>query len=289
LHGESGTGKEVLARALHAATGRGGPFVAVNCGALPAALVESQLFGHVKGAFSGALRDEAGFVRAAQGGTLLLDEIADLPLSSQATLLRVLQEREVVPVGATRPVAVDVRILAATHRRLEALVQRGEFREDLFARIAGCVLDIPPLRDRKDDLGVLVSSLLRRLAPAAAPAMTFTPDAGRALLAYGWPMNVRELERALATGVALAPDGAIGEAQLPPAVVAALHAPALADEGVTAAHLSERDRQLRLDLLEQLSQHRGNVTEVARAMGKPRTQVHRWCKRFAVDPGVFRR
>ena len=143
LIGESGTGKEVLARSLHQRNGRSAGFVAVNCGAIPSTLVESQLFGHVKGAFSGALRDELGFVRAAHGGTLFLDEIADLPKQSQAALLRVLQEGEVTPVGATQPLKVNLRVIAATHQPLEELVERGEFRRDLFARIAGFVIALP--------------------------------------------------------------------------------------------------------------------------------------------------
>jgi transcriptional regulator with PAS, ATPase and Fis domain len=203
LLGESGTGKEVAARWLHGKTGRNGPFVAVNCGAIPTMLVESQLFGHVKGAFSGALRDEPGLIRAAEGGTLFLDEIGELPKTSQAALLRVLQEREVVPVGATRPVRVDFRLLAATNAPLGEMVERGEFRRDLLARIAGMTVVLPSLRERRFDVGMLVATLLRRLAGDRAGAMTFTPEAGRALLSYEWPFNVRELEQSLATCVAL--------------------------------------------------------------------------------------
>jgi transcriptional regulator of acetoin/glycerol metabolism len=287
LVGETGTGKEVLARRLHAQTRRSGEFVAVNCGALPATLVESQLFGHVRGAFSGAVRDEQGYARAAHGGTLFLDEIADLPKPSQASLLRVLQEREVIPVGATRPVPVDVRLLAATHQPLDDLVERGEFRQDLYARVAGSVLEIPSLRDRLDDMGILIAAILDKIAPETTEELAFAPDTGRALLSYPWPLNIRELEQCLVTCTALARGPRVEIDHLPPKVAAIL-----AERGAVVtsrrSHLTERDERLRLDLLGHLSQCQGNVTDVARAMGKPRTQVHRWCKRFSIDPNVFR-
>jgi transcriptional regulator of acetoin/glycerol metabolism len=288
LLGESGTGKEVLARHLHETVRRAGPFVAVNCGAIPAPLMESQLFGHLRGAFSGAVRDEDGFVRAAHGGTLFLDEVADLPRTSQAALLRVLQEREVVPVGATRPVAVDVQLVAATHQPLETLIERGEFRQDLYSRIAGCALEIPPLRERRDDMGILVAALLRKIAPRTAAGLRFAPEVGRALLAYDWPMNVRELERCVTTCVALATDGEIGEAHLPRNIAAALQAQPAPSSRPSRGPLTERDEKLRLELLAQLSDHHGNLADVARAMGKARTQIHRWCQRFSIDPNVFR-
>jgi transcriptional regulator of acetoin/glycerol metabolism len=288
LLGDSGTGKEVLARRLHARGRRPGPFVAVNCGAIPQGLVESQLFGHVKGAFSGASRDETGHVRAAHGGTLFLDEIADLPKASQAALLRVLQEKEVVPVGATSPVAVDMRLLAATHQPIERLVERGRFREDLYARIAGCTLHIPPLRERLHDIGILVAALLVKLAPTSSRAAYFEPDAGRAILSYHWPLNVRELEQCLATCCVLAKEGPIRSSHLPPTVAAALRMARPADDVPASVLRSESYAQLRLTLLEHLSRHQGNVSDVARAMGKPRTQIHRWCKRFNVNPEAFR-
>jgi predicted ATP-dependent protease len=179
MQAESGTGKELLARAIHTLSGRTGPFVAINCGAIPASLLETELFGHRKGAFSGALDDRPGLVRASDKGTLLLDEIGDLPLASQAAFLRVLQEREVLPIGAVRAVPVDLRLVAATHRRLEDLVAEGKFRADLLARISGYTLRIPPLRDRREDMGILVASLLARYAPSPE-TVTFTPDAARA-------------------------------------------------------------------------------------------------------------
>jgi MoxR-like ATPase len=180
IRGETGTGKEVLARAVHTLSRRSGDFVAINCGALTDTLVESELFGHRKGAFSGAVEDYVGLVRSAHGGTLLLDEIGDLPPASQAAFLRVLQEREVMPVGATRAVPVDLRIISATHRDLEELVAQGKFRADLLARVSGFRLDLPPLRDRREDVGLLVAQLVRRLAGAAAGDVVFTESAARA-------------------------------------------------------------------------------------------------------------
>jgi sigma-54 dependent transcriptional regulator, acetoin dehydrogenase operon transcriptional activator AcoR len=285
--GESGTGKEVVARWVHVRTGGSGSFVGVNCGAIPAALVESQLFGHVKGAFSGAIRDEPGFVRAAQGGTLFLDEIGDLPKASQAALLRVLQEREVVPVGATRPIPVDIRLVAATHQPLEEMITKGDFRRDLFARIAGAVITLAPLRERRDDVGILVAALLAKVASQRASAIALTPEAGRALLSHTWPLNVRELEQCLTTCVTLAKHGVVDPSHLPPKVAQSLEEPTAPVEHAVA--LSERDQGLRLELLHQLSQHQGNLADVARAMGKARMQIHRWCKRFGIDPNAFRR
>src|SRR5260221_3786391 len=168
LLGETGSGKELLARTIHELSGRKGPFVPINCGALPQTLVEAQLFGHARGAFSGATRDEVGYVRSAHDGTLLLDEIADLPPASQAALLRVLQESEVVPVGTTRAVPVDIRVIAATHAPILDLVQIGAFRNDLFARLAGFRFVAPPLPNRVEALGLLVAGLLPTHAPGTS-------------------------------------------------------------------------------------------------------------------------
>ena len=212
LVGESGTGKEVLARSIHEASGRAGPFVPVNCGAFPGGLVESLLFGHKKGAFSGATSDEPGFMRAAHGGTLFLDEVGDLAKPGQVALLRALQEHEVVPVGATRAVAADARVVAATHRSLDALVSAGEFRHDLLARIAAFTFVLPPLRERLDDLGVLLAATLRR-AGGRASSLVIGADAARALLAHGWPDNVRELVHWIDVHAALAVDDRIEQAR----------------------------------------------------------------------------
>ena len=282
--GETGTGKELLARAVHQLGRPGRPLVAVNCGALPQPLVESHLFGHLRGAFSGAVKDELGFVRAADGGTLFLDEIADLSSSSQAALLRVLQEKEVVPLGATRPIPVDVRIVAATHAQLDELVVRGAFRDDLLARLSAFVFRMPPLRERREDLGLIIPAILRRVAEGRAASLRVDPAAGTALLAYDWPHNVRELEHALSVALALTSDDLLGPAQLPPAVAAATFAregrEAVVDEGGAA---------LRAELVAALAKHDGNVSAAAREMGRARPLLHRWIHRFHLDPNVFRK
>jgi DNA-binding NtrC family response regulator len=281
--GPTGTGKELAARALHAESGRRGCFVAVNAGALPHGLVESQMFGYVRGAFTGALRDEPGFVRTADGGTLFLDEIADLPLPAQAALLRVLQEGEVTPVGSPRSVQVDVRFVAATHANLEARCRAGAFREDLLGRLAGCVFDLPALRERREDLGLILATLLRRATPGVHE---LSAGVGRALALYGWPRNVRELEQALSAAAVIAsPSGVLHLTHLPPHI-AAMAEPRGAPP--RAAEPGEED-PLRRTLLALLAEHRGNLAEVARAMGKARMQVHRWVKRYEIDLRSFRR
>jgi transcriptional regulator with PAS, ATPase and Fis domain len=281
--GETGTGKELLARALHSDSKRTGPFVAVNCGALPSALVESLLFGHVRGSFSGAVRDEVGLIRSAEKGTLFLDEIGDFPLPAQASLLRVLQEREVLPVGGTRAARVDLRVVCATHRELDACVTAGSFRADLLARLDGFRRTIPPLRDRREDLGLLVATLLSKLVPGNENAVSFEPSAARALASYDWPGNVRELEQTLSRALALHPDGCIGRLALG------------LNPRLASPHQENRDRvfneqetQLRARLRDELGRYQGNVSQVARAMGKARTQVQRWIRRFGLDPEAYR-
>lgn len=280
IEGESGTGKEVLAGQIARWSGRTGPFVAVNCGALVDNLIESQLFGSMRGAFSGATTDRVGFVRSADQGCLFLDEIAELPLASQATLLRVLEEHEVVPVGATRPIRVDVRVLAATHQDLDARVRDGSFRRDLFARLAGFRITLPPLRERLEDFGLLVSALLARSQEPALD-VRFSPEAVRSLLAHSWPLNVRELAHAVTTASLLAGGSVIDRAHLPEQVL-------LREPLETAAELSAGDAARRAELLELLQKHQGNVSAIARDMGKARMQVQRWLKRFDLDAARFR-
>jgi DNA-binding NtrC family response regulator len=283
--GPTGSGKELAARAVHEESGRRGPFIAVNAGALPQALVESQLFGHVRGAFTGAVRDELGFVRSAEGGTLFLDEIADLPLPAQAALLRVLQEGEVTPVGSPRAVNVDVRIVSATNADLEARCRDAVFREDLLARLAGYTFELPALRDRRADLGLLVASVLSR---TDARVVELSPDVGRALALYPWPRNVRELEQLLsAAAVLAAPTGILELAHLPDAVALMARARGAPPRAVATALAP--DAELRRALVALLGEHRGNITEVARAMGKARMQIQRWARRFAIDVDSFRR
>lgn len=208
ITGESGTGKELVARMIHEKGAQaGGPFVPVNCGAIPSELMESEFFGHRKGAFTGAVNDNKGLFQTAEGGTLFMDEIADLPLAMQVKLLRVIQEKSVRPVGAAEEIPVDVRILSATHKDLRELVSSGQFREDLFYRIDVIELKVPPLRERQDDIEVLAGHMLGKLSQDLGVAVPeLTPDARRKLIAYGYPGNVRELENILERAVALSGD-----------------------------------------------------------------------------------
>jgi hypothetical protein len=281
LLGESGTGKEVLAHAVHTLSGRPGAFVGVNCGGIAATLLESQLFGHVKGSFTGAVRDEPGLVRAADRGTLFLDEIGDLPLTAQAALLRVLQEREVVPVGGSHPVKVDLRVVAATHRPLDKMTAEGAFRADLLARLAGYRHALPPLRARREDLGLIIGDLLRRGEIPGAGDLRFATAAGRRLFAYDWPLNIRELQQCLSVSAALAPSGVIEAEHLPIASTAALRPTAVKQD-------LEDAETLRKTLVALLELHRGNISYVARDLGKARMQIHRWMRRFDLDPATFR-
>jgi transcriptional regulator with AAA-type ATPase domain len=280
LQGPTGVGKEVLARAVHSLSRREGDFVAVNCGALPRELVEGELFGHRRGAFSGAIEDRIGLVRGADRGTLFLDEIGDLPLTAQAALLRVLQENEVRPIGGAKPISVDLRVIAATHRPLDRMVEQGEFRADLLNRIAGLRVESPPLAARREDLALLVAPLLQKLDPELAPRVRFHPRATRALLWHAWPGNIRELEKALGTALVLCRETASVEIEhLPDLVQRSLLPPAKRDDD---------DAAKREALVEHLRRHRGNIAAVARDMGKARMQIQRWLKRFNIDPEHYR-
>jgi transcriptional regulator of acetoin/glycerol metabolism len=286
LLGETGTGKEVVARAIHTISQRPGEFVAINCAALPETLIEALLFGHAKGAFSGAVREETGVVRKAHMGSLFLDEIGDLPRAAQAVLLRVLQEGEVVPVGSTRPIPVDLRVVAATHQPIEAMVEQGRFRRDLFARLQGFTHRLWPLAQRREDVGLLVAELLNRLAKERADRVRISVDAARALLRYEWPLNVRELAQSLSRGLTLADDGLIDVSHLPPALTtAATRRPALAEP---PASLSAEQAVVRAELVANLERCRGNVAAVARHMKRAPMQIYRWMQRLGIDPRVFR-
>ncbi len=292
IQGESGTGKEVIARAVDRLSNREGGLVAVNCGGIPEALLESELFGCKKGAFSGANEDRPGLVRTADRGTLFLDEIADLPSTSQAALLRVLQEREVRAVGASRAIPVDFRLLSATNRDLDAMVADGDFRRDLFSRVAGHRVHLPPLRERRVDLGLLIGTLLLDLGPQAARDASFTCEAARALLAYDWPHNVRELKNCLKTAAVLADGQPIALEHLPeplkrPNLVEAA-ARARLERRAARAGISDAEERHRQELVALFREHRGNVSAVARATGKARQQIHRWIKRYAIDLDDYR-
>ena len=278
--GESGTGKEVAARELHDKSGRKGRFAAVNCAALPENLIESELFGYKKGAFSGADRDKVGLIQAADGGTLLLDEIGDMPLSAQAKLLRVLQAKEILPVGATKPEPVNVRVVAATHRDLGRLQKEGRFRRDLFARLNEFAIHLPPLRDRKEDIFRLTRFFLERHGRPEL-ALNFPFVAG--LLHHDWPYNVRELESAVKRAAALAEGTILTEAHLPESVKQAI------EDYAQAPRLSSTlEIPAEADLRELLQKEAGNVAAVGRHLGKARMQVHRWMKRYRIDVNDYR-
>ncbi|HEV7556507.1 MAG TPA: sigma 54-interacting transcriptional regulator [Kofleriaceae bacterium] len=275
LQGETGTGKEVVAQAIHALSGRTGALVAVNCGALPHQLVEAELFGYRRGAFTGAATDRLGYIRSADNGTLFLDEVGELPASSQAAFLRVLQEREVVPVGGERPISVDVRLCSATLQDLDALVDKGTLRRDLYARLLGFTLGLPQLRERLVDLGLLTRRLLATIPNGSK--VKLAPAVLRAMLAYRWPLNIRELGKVLTTAVALC-DGTIELTHLPEAI---RKPPAPEPEHDNPEELRER-------LVRLLTEHQGNVLAVSKVMGARRTQIYRWVHRFGIRVDQFR-
>jgi len=274
LTGESGTGKEVVARALHAESRRrGGPFVALNCSALPGELVESELFGHLKGAFTGADREREGLFEAADGGTLFLDEIGDLPLTLQGKILKALEEKQVRRVGAVRGREVDVRIIAATHVDLAQAVRKGEFREDLFYRLSVIPIHLPPLRERGDDVVLVAEHFLRTLAEQyAMDAPALTPEVRRALLTHSWPGNVRELrngiERALLLG-----DAALDPADLFPSGGAQGDGQGAGGGAIPfPATLAEIERSAAFAMMERME---GNKSAAAEALGISRSRLYR--------------
>jgi DNA-binding NtrC family response regulator len=284
--GETGTGKEVVSRALHRLSGRAGPFSALNCAAIPTHLFESELFGFRKSAFTGADRDKPGILQAAAGGTVLLDEIGDMPLEAQAKLLRALELREVMPLGAVRAEPVDVQFVCATNQDLPALVAGGRFRGDLYARIAGLTIALPALRERKEDLYALVSHFLKAAGRTdLEPSFAFMLG----VCDYDWPHNVRELAAAVARASAMADETSLQVRHLPPALQARM-ATYGSREPETPASGAPPPRSTPTvdDLRRLLSQHAGNIAAVARDLGKDRAQVHRLIRRFGLEPGEFR-
>jgi two-component system, NtrC family, response regulator GlrR len=282
LRGASGTGKELLAQALHRASKRAGkPFVAVNCAAIPEPLLESELFGHVKGAFTGALQNHRGLFQAADGGTLFLDEIGDMPSALQVKLLRVLQDRRVRPVGASQPLAVDVRILSATHRDLDAMRADGSFREDLYWRLAVVTLNLPTLDERREDIPLLAQHFLARLAERHGKRVRgFAPDALRALATAAWPGNVRQLHNVVEQVVALA---------TAPLVPLALVQRALRTPGVQLLSYAEARRRFEHDyLVGLLKLTDGHVADAARLAERNRTEFYRLLQKHGLTPGLFR-
>ena len=281
LSGESGTGKEVVARYIHELSGRsGGAFLSINCGALPESLLESELFGHVKGAFTGAVKDKMGLLEAATGGTLFLDEVGEMTPATQVKLLRALQEREVIPVGSTESVAVDARIIAATNRELEEEIRKGEFRSDLYYRLNVIALHLPPLRDRKDDVPLLVDFFLRRLSQAEERERTVDEEALEALKAYDWPGNVRELENALERAAVVARGGVITVDHLPGRVREAPPARVVSD-GPAANPTMELVERAYIAWV--LQAEDGNKTRAAEVLGIDPSTLYRKLNRYGIE------
>ena len=281
--GESGTGKEVVARYIHERSARhAGPFLSLNCGALPESLLESELFGHVKGSFTGAVRDKVGLFAAARGGTFFLDEIAELTPATQVKLLRVLQEREALPVGATEPVPVDVRVIAATNRDLEEEIRRGAFRSDLYYRLNVILLRLPPLRERADDIPLLAEHFMRRLAEQRGqPARRLDQAARDAIDAYDWPGNVRELENALEHAVTLSGGETIEVSALPERITSPKPQPLVQERAAVNPTLDAIERAY---ILWVLQAERGNKTRAAEVLGIDPSTLYRKLARYESEP-----
>ncbi|MBT9428769.1 two-component system response regulator GlrR [Candidatus Symbiopectobacterium endolongispinus] len=282
INGQSGTGKEVLARAIHSASPRTkNAFIAINCGALPEPLLESELFGHAKGAFTGAVSSREGLFQAAEGGTLFLDEIGDMPLSLQVKLLRVLQERKVRPLGSNRDIDINVRILSATHRDLPVAMEKGEFREDLYYRLNVVTMKLPALHERAEDIQLLANHLLREAANRHKPFVrSFSSDAMKRLMTASWPGNVRQLVNVIERCVALTSAPVINDA---------LVEQALEGENTALPTFVEARHQFELNYLRKLLQiAKGNVTQAARMAGRNRTEFYKLLGRHALDANDFK-
>ncbi len=276
ISGESGTGKELVARAIHEVSARRDkPFIKVNCAALNENLLESELFGHAKGAYTGADRARMGRFEAAHAGTMFLDEIGDIPLATQVKLLRVLEEKEIERVGEHTPVKVDVRIVSATNRNLEELIAKGAFREDIFFRINVFPLTCPPLRERPEDIPVIVQRFIRQnTAKTGKKILGLTPEAMEKMVQYKWPGNVRELRNAVEYAFVLCPSGGIGVSHLPPKAMA----PALQQYPPQGADAARKEA-----LVQALGQTSGNQSEAARLLGVSRITVWKRIKKYGID------
>jgi len=280
--GASGTGKELLARAIHRASRRAdAPFVAVNCSAIPEGLLESELFGHKKGSFTGAVQDRRGLFQAAEGGTVFLDEIGDMPLSLQVKLLRTLEERVVRPVGSNETIDINVRVMSATHRRLEERIASGEFREDLYYRLNVVKLVLPSLAERREDIPLLAGHFLQDFARRYdRPRLALSPEAMELLVAAPWPGNVRQLLNVVEQAVALSATDVIPASLVRQALDAGDSALTPLDE---ARRAFERDYLARI-----LKITAGNVTQAARLAGRNRTEFYRLLERHSLEPGMFK-
>ena len=292
--GETGTGKELAAQAIHhRSVRRGWRFVPVNCGALPGDLVESELFGHARGAFTGAAAAKAGLFEEARGGTLFLDEIAELPLAAQVKLNRALQEKEIRRVGDTQAIAVDVRVIAATNRELREEVRAGRFREDLYYRLHVFTVTLPPLRERAEDVPLLAAHFLEKHARALRrPLQGFAPEAMRRLAGQPWPGNVRELENVVERAVAVAAGEVVAPEDLPAdlaeATPAAPASGALAAMPYKDAVAEARDRVSRDYLVALMAEFGGNVTRAAERAGMERESLHRLLRKYGLRSDDFK-
>lgn len=280
IYGENGTGKELVARTIHLrGPSADRPFLAVNCGALSETLLESQLFGHRRGAFTGAIGDHDGVFLAADGGTLFLDEIAEIPLSLQVKFLRAIQEKEVTPLGSSRPLQVDVRIVAATNRDLDAAVRNGQFRTDLFYRLNVVSIQLPPLRHRKADIPLLVEHFVGHFSRSyGVQSKRVTPEALERLVAYPWPGNIRELQNAIERAFALSTHGDIRIGDLPPAIQSKA-APAENGAPWPVLPLDEAERR---SVVAAMRQANGSKTEAARLLGIDRQRLYRKLEKFGL-------
>ena len=290
--GETGTGKELVARTLHERSPRrSGPFVALNCAAVPAELIESELFGHEKGAFTGAGARHVGKFEQAQRGTLFLDEIGDMPLAMQAKLLRVLEEGEMERVGGDRPIAVDVRVVVATHRNLEDLIRQGKFREDLYHRVYVFPLFLPPLRDRPEDIPALVDHFVRQIAAQNGWKPTaFASHAIDELKRYTWRGNVRELRNMVERLLLLAPEGTVDLATvltaLPPQTASTQRGADVPAGGTLAQRVDTFERET---ILAELRRHQNHITQTARALGLERSYLYKKCQQLGIDLRALRK
>ncbi|HVC46351.1 MAG TPA: sigma-54 dependent transcriptional regulator [Terracidiphilus sp.] len=287
IYGETGTGKELAARTLHEKSHRAsGPFVTLNCAAVPAELIESELFGHEKGSFTGAAQRHVGKFEQAHRGTLFLDEIGDMPLAMQAKLLRVLEEGEVERIGAGKPTAVDVRVLVATHRNLEQLVESGGFRRDLYHRVVVFPVELPPLRSRCEDLPALVEHFARQVcAQNGWKPTAFTPDAIVALQRYAWPGNIRELRNVIERLLLLA-EGSVYESTVQIALPALRSTPAQTGSAPNRAEGSLAQRALAFEkatVLAELERYDRHITQTARALGLERSHFYKKCQQLGID------
>lgn len=280
--GESGTGKEIVARFVHELSQRAErPFLSINCGALPEGLLESELFGHMKGSFTGAVKDKAGLFTAAAGGTFFLDEIGETTAATQVKLLRVLQHREVIPVGATEAIPIDTRIVAATNRDLEEEIKRGNFRRDLFYRLNVIAIHLPPLRQRADDIPMLADTFLVRACERhGVVPKRFTDSAMNAMTAYAWPGNVRELENAIERAVILTTSDIVDAAALPERVTEHRAEPLVSDRAAPNPTLDTVERAY---IMWVLQGENGNKTRAAEVLGIDPSTLHRKLSRFGVE------